>query len=560
VKIFKFLIAALVLDTSLIFAPRRSDAVRILRAPTKLSEYVSMFKKSLFKSIAAAFFFAWAALAIYGQTGKVGLPDTTLGEIAREWFQIVEAGKPDEIERFVNARMSARARRNQPDAARLFRRIHEQSGGLEIVQVTPPAGEYPMSILARSRRGEHFVRVSIGLDATEKDKLTEVDISKTMNPATPKLCEIDESLSEPAMIARIKKEIERRVSVGDFSGVVLIAKDDRVLLETAHGFADVENKILNSPNTKFHLASVGKMFTAVAIAQLVKAGKISYDDSVAKLLTDYPNQEIARKITVRQLLTHTAGMGTFFWSPGYDANRTFRNASEETAVYKDEKLVFEPGARWRYSNAGFSLLGAIIERISGKTYLEYVRANIFKPLGMRDTDTNEPGETAANAAVLYEQAPADPLGIEPFAPNRKIQSSHAAGFGDGSATARDLFRFARAYRTGKLLDAATIEQIAAGKVSDHGKNASRWGYGIQEKIVNNSVVRGHSGGGRTDVQTLWASGYTVIVQTNKIPPSANVLSNEIIAFLTKQLEKQNKSAAANDDKSKSNAETFGEGT
>jgi CubicO group peptidase (beta-lactamase class C family) len=125
------------------------------------------------------------------------------------------------------------------------------------------------------------------------------------------LSEINQSMTDAEIVAAVKKEVERRAAAGDFSGVVLVAKDDRILLETAHGFADVENKIRNTMQTKFHLASVGKMFTAVAVAQLVKAGKLSYEDTVAKLLPDFPNQEMARKITIHHLLTHTAGMGTF---------------------------------------------------------------------------------------------------------------------------------------------------------------------------------------------------------------------------------------------------------
>ena len=504
-----------------------------------------MFLKLLFKFTFTTFLFFGITFVVSGQSRSAELPDTTLSRMMREWFQTIEAGKEDEIKRFVETRFSANALRSQPDAAQMFRKVYEQSGGLEIVQVTPPAGEFPMAILAKSKRGEHYVRITVGTDNFEKEKLAGLGVDRTENPAIPKLSEINQSLSDAEMIAAVKREIERRAAAKDFSGVVLLAKDDRILLQTAHGLADVENKIPNSMETKFHLASTGKMFTAVAVAQLVKAGKMSYEDTVAKLLPDFPNQEMARKITVHQLLTHTAGMGTFFGSPGYDENRTFRRSTEEISVYENEKLYFEPGARWRYSNAGYSLLGAIIERVSEKTYLEYVRENIFKPLKMRDTDTNQPDEIAKGAAILYTQSPADPLGIEAFTPNRKILKSHATGFGDGSATALDLFKFARAYRTGKLLGRATTEQIATGKISDSDKGDSRWGYGIRERIINDSIVRGHSGGGRTDVQMLWENGYTVIVQTNRVPLPATALSNEIIAFLTKQLKMRGESKMNN---------------
>lgn len=496
-----------------------------------------MFNRLLFNLTAVFFSFSAMIVVASGQTRPNELPDTTLGKIVREWFKIIETGKENEIKLFIENRFTAQAILNQPDAAQLFKKIYEQSDGLEIVQVTPPNDEFPMMILAKSKRGEQYVRLAFGTDEKEVNKLAGFGIDKAENPKVPKLSEITKSLSEAEMVAVIKREIERRAGAGDFSGTVLLAKNDRILLQAAHGFADIENKIPNNMQTKFHLASVGKMFTAVALAQLVKDGRISYADPVSKYLPEFPNEAV-KKITIHQLLTHTAGMGSFFWSPGYDGNRTFRNATEEIAVYKDEKLAFEPGARWRYSNAGFSLLGAIIERVSGKTYLEYVRENIFKPLEMSGTDTNDPGTAAEKAAVLYTQSPADPLGIQPFTANRSILSSHATGFGDGSATALDLFKFARAYRKGKLLGKDITEQIAVGKVSDGGKDSSRWGYGIRERVINGSLVRGHSGGGRTDLQMFWTSGYTIIVQTNRVPLPATALSNEIIAFLTKQTKMQ----------------------
>lgn len=470
------------------------------------------------------------------------LPDTTLGKIVGEWFAVVENGKEEEIKRFVETKFSTNALKNQPNTQAYFRKLHEQSGGLEIIKVTPPAGEFPMSIIVKSKRGGRFARITVGLDRNEQEKLAGLGVDKTENPVAPKLSETTRQLSDEEIVSAIKAEVEKRASAGDFSGVVLVAKGDKILLHTAHGLADVENKIPNGLPTKYHLASVGKMFTAVSIAQLVKAGKLSYEDTVGTILPDFPNEEI-KKITIHQLLTHTAGMGTFFWSPGIVPGKVYRNAAEEMSVYKDEKLAFAPGNRWRYSNAGFSLLGAVIEKVSGKTYLEYIRENIFKPLDMHDKDSG----SAAQISVLYNQSPDDPLGIEAYKPVRGIIDTLGTGFGGGFLNTGDLFKFARAYRTGKLLDAATIEQIAKGKVSENDKGDSRWGYGIKERDINGELVRGHSGGGRTDVQMLWNSDYTVIVQTNKTPLPATALSGEIISFITKQLQLRDKKATAKSD-------------
>jgi CubicO group peptidase (beta-lactamase class C family) len=342
------------------------------------------------------------------------------------------------------------------------------------------------------------------------------------------------------MIAAIRERLEKRATDGEFSGVVLVAHHDKILLESSYGFADREAKIPNTLETRFHLASAGKMFTAVAIAQLVSKGKLSYTDTVAKILPDYPNREVAEKVTVHQLLTHSAGLGTFFESPGFVPGRKYSNATEEMAVYKDEKLFFEPGTRWRYSNAGFSLLGAIIERLSGKTYLEYVRENIFRPLKMKDTYSNVNGETDPHTSVFYTQSPTDPLGVEPYVPNRGLGASQGSGFGGGFSTAGDLFKFVRALRTNRLLGEKLTQQMISSAVNQDERGTWRSGYGIVESVLNGETIRGHSGGSRTDVEMLWNSDYTVIAQSNAFPLSVNVLSNEIIDFITTQNALRNK--------------------
>ena len=246
------------------------------------------------------------------------MPDTPIGRIMREWFAVIDRGDAEEISRFVAKHFSANAFRFQRSAAEysaFFRKLHEQSGGLEIVQVRPDVAGRPFSLLARSKRGDHYAHIQAGLDHAEKEKLFGLGINKAESPGAPKLSDISEKLSESEMIAAIKKDLERRVAAGDFSGVVLIAKDDRVLFHKAYGFADRERKIPNTIDTRFHLASVGKMFTALAIARLVKDGKLSYTDTVAKVFPDYPNKAVAEKVTIHQLLTHTAGFGTFFESP-----------------------------------------------------------------------------------------------------------------------------------------------------------------------------------------------------------------------------------------------------
>ena len=487
---------------------------------------------------------------VFAQTKNDTLLDTPLGKIIAQWLEAVNDGDAAKIKTFVENNFSAAALKEETATKRatFFRKLHEQSGGLTIVQVTPPIGEFPMAIIARSKRGNRFVRLTTALDRNEPDKLSGLGADRTDDPHEKKLADLfPEPLGEKELIASIGKYVEKRAGENRFSGVVLVAKDDRVLFHRAYGLANREAKIKNTLETKYHLASVGKMFTAASIAKLVKAGKLSFEDTVGKILPDFPNEEI-KKITVHQLLTHSAGMGTFFESPGIERGKVYPNSTAEIVVYKDEKLFFAPGARWRYSNAGFSLLGAIIERVSGKTYAEYVRENVFRPLGMSGKSNGEAAGKSPLVSILYTQSPDDPLGIEPYRAVGGMIDQIGTGFGGGYANTGDLFKFARAYRTGKLLGAEMTEILATGKVAEDERNQSRWGYGIKERTINGEIVRGHSGGGRTDVQMLWNSGYTVIVQTNQTPPPATAVSNEIVAFLTKQVKTRERANAAYDSK------------
>ena len=473
------------------------------------------------------------------------LPDTTLGKILREWFALIQSGSENEIKSFVEANFSTNAFRRQQSAAQyvaLFRKLHEQSGGLDIVSVSPGGSDQPISVIAKSRRGQHYALVRAGMDPSEKGKLAGLGVEKVAQPGTPKLSDTSQPLSEVEMLAAIKKDLDARAAAGELSGVVWLARGDKILLKKAYGYADREAKIANTLDTKFHIASVGKMFTAVAIAQLVRAGKLSFTDTVAKVLPDYPNKEVAEKVTIHQLLTHTGGFGTFFESPGFVRGKIYRNSIEEIEVYAAEKLFSQPGTRWRYSNAGYSLLGAVVERLSGKSYLEYIRGNIFEPLGMRETYI--PAASGdQKTSVFYTQSALDPLGLEPYAADRQLSKAPASGFGGGFSTAPDMFKFLRAYRTGKLLGGELTQNVVEGKFNLDEKGSRRWSYGISEFVVNGETVRGHQGGSRADMQMLWESDYTVIVLLNAIPPTVNSISNEITAFITSQKAMSGKKAA-----------------
>ena len=166
-----------------------------------------------------------------------------------------------------------------------------------------------------------------------------------------------------------------------------VSKAGEPLYAAARGDA-VDGRSPNTVDTAFRFGSMGKMFTAVAIAQLAQAGKLSFDAPLGKYLKDYPNVDVA-KVTLHQLLTHTGGTGDIFGPEFMEKRAELKELRDYVALYGARAPEFPPGSRHQYSNYGFILLGRVIEEVSGMSYDRYVRERIFLPAGMTATD-NQP--------------------------------------------------------------------------------------------------------------------------------------------------------------------------
>ncbi|MCX6162710.1 MAG: serine hydrolase [Ignavibacteriae bacterium] len=170
-----------------------------------------------------------------------------------------------------------------------------------------------------------------------------------------------------------------------FSGVLLLAKDNKIVFKKAYGFADRENKIRNNVGTKFHLASVSKLFTLVAILELFNEGKLDMNDKIGRYLEGF-SSDISDKVTVLHLITMTSGFGNYMDNEEFQKDpAVFRSVNDLIRMIRKEKLLFEPGSSERYSNSGFVLLGGIIEKVTGKDYFEYIENTICLPAGMNQT-------------------------------------------------------------------------------------------------------------------------------------------------------------------------------
>ena len=195
--------------------------------------------------------------------------------------------------------------------------------------------------------------------------------------------------------------LEKAAAANAFSGAVLLSKNGQPIFKQAYGLANQNANSLNNLETKFNIGSMNKMFTAVAVAQLAERGKLSFDDTISKHLPDYPNQAIAAKVTIHQLLTHTSGMGNYQNEKYLAQLDKMRTVGDLLTLFVNEPLAFEPGAKWQYSNSGYVVLGAIIEKVSRQSYFDYVKEHIFKPAGMSDTESYEKSANVSNLAIGY---------------------------------------------------------------------------------------------------------------------------------------------------------------
>lgn len=327
--------------------------------------------------------------------------------------------------------------------------------------------------------------------------------------------------------------VQEQADQGRFSGAVLVAKNGVPIFTAAHGFASLDFQVPNQLDTKFNLGSMNKMFTAVAVAQLVEAGRLSFDDVIIDHIPDYPNQEVAKKVTVHQLLTHTSGLGNY-WTPEYQrtSKDLFRDVADYLPLFVDQPLLFEPGSQWSYSNSGFMVLGLVIERVSGQSYFDYVRKHIYEPAGMQNTDAYELDSVVPNLAVGYTLRGSKNGELRNNLFLHVVKGGPAGG---GYSTVEDLLRFSNALLGHKLLSPEMTERVLEGKVETDGANRT-YGYGFRNQLENDQRVVGHAGGfaGINSFLDMYPDlGYTVAVMSNRDMGAAAVRDYILVQLIGK---------------------------
>jgi hypothetical protein len=293
-------------------------------------------------------------------------------------------------------------------------------------------------------------------------------------------------LSESEIVAEVDSYCRRLAGSDVFAGNVFIADKERVIYSKSFG-----NNPQGKPNnseTQFGLASLGKMFTAVSVLQLIQQKQVSLDSTVATYLPQLKNETIVKEVTIRHLLTHTSGMGDFFEHPDYQKNaENYKIASDFLPLLESDTLSFKPGSSWQYSNSGFILLSLIIEKITGLPFANYIENNVLQKAGMTMTEVG-------------------------------------SGAGGGLSTVPDLFQFGNALKSNKLLD-TEITRLFFDYTVD-----GTWGLGSVHQKLGTERIFGHGGdyeGVCTDFGMYLNSGYTVIILSNTDPPFAHFIGDKI---------------------------------
>ena len=302
-----------------------------------------------------------------------------------------------------------------------------------------------------------------------------------------------------------------------FSGAILIAHNGKIVLDQAWGMADETNHTRNSVDTQFCIGSMNKMFTAVAILQLVGQGKLTLDKPISTYWPDYPNRDLASHVTIRELLNHTGGTGDIF-TPAYEAHREeTRTLADYVKLFGSRPVAFEPGSRMEYSNYGFILLGRMIELVSGESYQKFVQEHIYQPAGMMHTDSRPEADHVTGRAIGYMH------GQNGLVPNTDGMPWSGTSAGGGYSTVRDLFLFAEALQSGKLLGPDLLREARQA-------SPNRLDYGMGFYVLPDGGY-GHGGGApgiNGELHILPHDGYVLVALANRDPRMAS----NIVDFIT----------------------------
>ena len=446
----------------------------------------------------------------------------------------VEGDRRQLIERFIDAFNSGdagrmlsfyetgatetfRARRSDQEDRVLYQRLWGDLGQLSHPKISS-VGSDSIRLTARTSRGDNVTFVMrVSADAPPRIQGFSVNIGGPSpggnNPLPP--IEVPEGATPAQLRTSVDGYLRHLADEGLFSGAVLVSRGDDILLDGGYGLANREDRIPNTKDTRFDIGSITKEMTKAAIGQLARDGKLSLDDRLIDVLPDYPNRRIAKKITLAQLLNHSSGLGDLFTQRFANTPKDrMQKPTDFFPVFADEPLLFKPGSGRSYSNAGYVVLGAVVAKVSGMPYADYMQKHIFDPAGMADSGFLLRDGSAPELAIGYTRHIPGSGGLQR---NLDLLPIRGCPAGSSSHTAADLMRFDRAVRNGTLLGPGWTEWFFTGDVPAAGDLEQAVTYAGQEIAI---------AGGAQGVDALMTSGgqgAMIVLANQDAPISGHVL-------------------------------------
>lgn len=460
------------------------------------------------------------------------LPDTEAGRIGAAVIAQINAGNPEQTEAWASTILSPAF---DPAAKETILTqlavAARESGGVDFVDARTQGPPGMLVVTIKARRTGQLAALVLLPDLEQPGKLVMADLVPVDPPEL--YADWPKAGASPDEIARLAKAaLDRLADTADFSGCLTISDGAATIFDQCRGLADRSFGTMSDAETRFRIGSMNKMFTAVAIGQLVEAGKLRWDTSLSEVMPEYPDQAAAAKITVWQLLHHTAGLGDFFVSEFFQNRETFVDPADYLDLISRQPTLFEPGADWSYSNAGYVLLGRIIEKVSGESYFDYIQRHIFAPAKMVASGYDTQEDVTPKLATGYFREGAFATTWKANWLTLPFKGSPAGG---GYSTNADLLRFSGALRSGTLVGKETLAAMFADSVPV-GPGAYAAGFG--ERMSNSRHIRGHAGGApgmSANLAIVWETGATVAITSNQgDTPTAMLLSERLADLLAGQ--------------------------
>ena len=470
-------------------------------------------------ALACASTCAWAGTATTATTAAATaaatpqLPDSPAGTLARELIWHVGSDGPDRIREWAPGVLSDDIAAADREAfIGVLASAARDSGGLDVFDVrTDPRQPGLLQVAVQARRGGKRALFVLAADEAHPDRLAIADLVPMDDPGLyagwPK-----GAVSQAELQSVLRGALDRLVRTDDFSGCLTVSDGSRTIFDECRGLAERRFGVPVDHETRFHIGSINKMFTAVAIAQLVEAGRMSWQDTLAALVPEYPDRDTAAKITAWQLLHHTSGLGDFLVPELFEHRKDYIRPADYLELIARQPVVGAPGGAWSYSNSGYMLLGRIIENVSGESYDDYIARHVFAPAHMEDSGFDSLDEVVPKLAVGYYHE-------GPFSSAWKadwFETLYRGGpAGGGYSTNADLLRFGAALRDGTLVKPATLAKMFDDEVPA-GPGAYAAGFG--DRVSHGRHVRGHTGGiaGTTaNLAIVWETGAAVALTSNE---------------------------------------------